>query len=177
MTNSSLTYLSIQYFLAADYQLSKEQSIVNLTIVQARLFQCLWLLSRSRINHCWSLFGITARLGLAIGLHRNRQSELGQDLNIIELECRRRTFWNTYCLDNYLSIALGRPKILHDEDIDQEMPSTLDDREIHRDLSQSQSKRGKSAMLGPVAYFKYRPLDRSSYNKYSAKRCAGFLGL
>jgi len=39
--------------------------------------------------------------------------------NNIDEECRKRVFWCAYSLDNYLSAALGRPKIFHDEDVDQ----------------------------------------------------------
>ncbi|GJD01149.1 fungal specific transcription factor domain-containing protein [Colletotrichum higginsianum] len=91
-----------------DHQLSKERGAVRLTSVQARLCQCFWLLSQSRINHCWSLFGTAGHLALAIGLNRNRHADPAGGYNYIELECRRRTFWCAYSLDNYLSAALGR---------------------------------------------------------------------
>lgn len=69
------------------------------------------------MNHCWSLFGTTGRLALAIGLHRRWRREAINDH--VESECRKRVFWCAYSLDIYLSAALGRPKIFHDEDIDQ----------------------------------------------------------
>jgi len=69
------------------------------------------------MNHCWSLFGTTARLAHAIGLNRRRRREVAT--NNIDEECRKRVFWCAYSLDNYLSAALGRPKIFHDEDVDQ----------------------------------------------------------
>ena len=90
---------------------------MGLTSIQARLAQCFYLLSESRINHCWSLFGTTARLALAIGLNRRRRVEVFPDY--VEEESRKRVFWCAYSLDNYLSAALGRPRIFHDEDIDQ----------------------------------------------------------
>lgn len=151
---TGLTTISTCYFLAADYQLAKKRDSVSLADVQARLCQCLWLLSQSRINHCWDLFGTAARQALAIGLHRKRRPDAGHDLQAVERECRRRTFWNAYCLDNYLSIALGRPRIFHDDDIDQEMPSTLDDTQISNITGLSQSGNAQSSMLAPVAYFK-----------------------
>ncbi|GAM43458.1 hypothetical protein TCE0_050f18290 [Talaromyces pinophilus] len=125
---------SIQYFLAADYQLSKERGTVNLASVQARLYQCFWLLSRSRVNHCWGLFGTAARLALALGLHRKQFKSRDRLSDHIDLECRRRTFWSAYCLDVHLSLTLGRPKIFHDEDIDQELPSDADDMNLRANL-------------------------------------------
>lgn len=114
-----LTANSARYFQAADQQLSSETGEIRLTSVQARLCQCFYLLSRSRVNHCWSLFGTTARLILAIGIHRKRRLETSNGSDLIEFECRKRVFWCAYGLDNYLSAALGRPRTFHDDDIDQ----------------------------------------------------------
>ncbi|KZL75298.1 fungal specific transcription factor domain-containing protein [Colletotrichum tofieldiae] len=145
---------SARYFLAADHQLSKERGAVRLTSVQARLCQCFWLLSQSRINHCWSLFGTAGHLALAIGLNRNRHADPAGGYNYIELECRRRTFWCAYSLDNYLSAALGRPRTFHDEDIDQELPSCSEDADLHADHITPRMGRGQSLMLAPVAHVK-----------------------
>jgi hypothetical protein len=107
------------------------------------------------MNHCWTLFGTAARLALAIGLNRTRHIDKTNGCPPIELEGRRRTFWNAYCLDNYLSVALGRPRIFHDDDIDQELPSCLDDSNIHVDHVIASTGGGLSLMTAPVAYIKY----------------------
>ncbi|TFB00683.1 hypothetical protein CCMA1212_007333 [Trichoderma ghanense] len=145
--------VSVRYFLAADQLLSREQGAIRLASIQARLLQCLWLLSESRINHCWNLFGTAARLAYAIGLHRKRHADR---IDRVEVECRRRTFWSAYALDNYLSMALGRPRTFHDDDIDQELPSCVDDHQIHGDHISQGSAHGQSVMLGPVAYANVR---------------------
>ncbi|CAK7201223.1 hypothetical protein SEUCBS139899_003926 [Sporothrix eucalyptigena] len=121
---------SAHYYRAAELQLAREKGAVRVASVQARLCQCFYLLSQSRINHCWSLFGTTAHLALAIGLNRNRRADPAGGLSHIDVECRRRTFWCAYSLDNYLSAALGRPRTFHDEDIDQELPSIAEDDDI-----------------------------------------------
>ncbi|KAM5381609.1 hypothetical protein ACJA88_004684 [Fusarium oxysporum] len=46
--------LSSRYYLAAEHQLSKESGSIRLTSVQARLLQCYYLGTQSRVNHCWS---------------------------------------------------------------------------------------------------------------------------
>jgi len=111
--------MSARYFQIADHQLSSETGQIRLTSVQARLCQCFYLLSRSRVNHCWSLFGTTAHLILAIGIHRKRRVEASNGADLVEIECRKRVFWCAYGLDNYLSASLGRPRTFHDDDIDQ----------------------------------------------------------
>ncbi|KAH7155972.1 fungal-specific transcription factor domain-containing protein [Dactylonectria macrodidyma] len=147
--------ISVRYFRAATHQLSREQGAVRLASVQARLCQCLWLLSQSRINHCWSLFGTVARLAIALGLHRNRHSS-SDSMTRLEIECRRRTFWSAYSLDNYLSMALGRPRTFNDKDIDQELPDSVDDDDIDNVMENCNFSptRGLSVMSGPVAYAK-----------------------
>lgn len=151
-----LTSCSARYFLMADHQLSKERGEVRLTSVQARLCQCFYLLSLSRINHCWTLFGTTAHLALAIGLNRNRRADPVGGLNHVDVECRRRVFWCAYSLDNYLSAALGRPRTFHDADIDTELPSCIDDSDLHPSFPAAPppARRGQSIMLAPVAHVK-----------------------
>ncbi|KAI2794394.1 hypothetical protein POX_a00993 [Penicillium oxalicum] len=41
------------------------------------------------------------------------------------MEMRKRVFWSVYTLDKYLSIMFGRPRLLHDEEIDQELPCAM----------------------------------------------------
>lgn len=145
---------SIRYFLAADYQLSKQPGSASLACVQARLCQSFWLLSQSRVNHCWNTFGTAARLALVLGLHRKPPPSLANTRTLVYLECCRRTFWSAYCLDNYLSITLGRPRIFHDDDIDQEFPSGADDDELFAHQRVPGSSYAYSTMLAPVAYYK-----------------------
>jgi hypothetical protein len=52
-------------------------------------------------------------------------------------------------------MALGRPRTFHDDDIDQELPSCVDDHQIYADHVNQDSTLGQSVMLGPVAYAKY----------------------
>ncbi|KAF2997011.1 hypothetical protein E8E14_004293 [Neopestalotiopsis sp. 37M] len=144
---------SARYFIAAEQQLAKERGSIRLTSVQARLAQCFYLLGRSRINHCWSLFGTTAHLVLAIGLNRNRRGFAPAEIDRIGTECRRRTFWCAYCLDAYLSAALGRPRTFHEDDIDQELPSNIEDSDLSEDVNSSKHPRSEqSLMLAPVAH-------------------------
>jgi hypothetical protein len=123
--------------------------------VQARLTQCYYLLTQSRINHCYSLFGTVSHLALAIGLNRNRRAGPKTGLSMLESECRRRTFWCAYTLDAYLSIALGRPRSFHDDDIDTELPACVDDEDLSTEgISPSTLNRGTSTMLASLAHMK-----------------------
>jgi galactonate dehydratase len=59
-----------------------------------------------------------------------------------------------YSLDNYLSAALGRPRIFHDDEIDQELPAIANDIQIApRGIAPAMSS-AQSIMLAPVYHAK-----------------------
>lgn len=148
---------SARFFAAAEEQLAAEKGSIRLTSVQARLAQCFYLLSHSRLNHCWSLFGTTAHLMLALGIHRRspRVDAATGGADLADIECRKRTFWCAYNLDTYLSAALGRPRTFHDDDIDQEMPLCVDDYRLDRGQTMPLPAASfQSVMSGPVAHIK-----------------------
>lgn len=151
---STASDASVRYFLAADHQLGKEKGHVRLASVQARLAQCFYLLSQSRINHCWSLFGTTSQLVFAIGLHRGKKTGPLTGTRRVEVESRRKVFWCAYTLDKYLSAALGRPRTFREDDIDQELPSCVDDTNLLSEADSSQPKLGQPLMRAVIAHIK-----------------------
>ncbi|PYH76297.1 hypothetical protein BO82DRAFT_387403 [Aspergillus uvarum CBS 121591] len=162
------------YLTAAEHHLAAETGPVRLTSVQARLAQCFYLLSQSRINHCWSLFGTTARLAIAIGLHRVRRRDRGSGFDYVEGECRKRVFWCAYSLDNYLSAALGRPRIFHDDDIDQELPAVANDSHILADQILPATTSAQSIMLAPVYHAKLSVIIGGIlHDVYGPRRASG----
>ena len=108
---------------------------------------------------------------MAIGLHRNRKGDLTSGVDYIDSECRKRVFWCAYSLDNYLSAALGRPRIFHDDDIDQDFPSVLDDSRILRDQILPSTSTAQSIMLAPLYHAKLSVLiGRILRDMYGARR-------
>ncbi|KAK2743811.1 finger protein, partial [Colletotrichum kahawae] len=147
------TEVSARFFAVAEHQLSMEKGEMRLAHVQARLAQCFYLLAQSRLNHCWTLFGITAHLAMALGIHRKSRLDAKSTdrANHIDLECRKRTFWCSYNLNTYLGAALGRPMTFHDEDIDQELPLCIDDEQLRFGISSEPVVCGPSVTSGSVA--------------------------
>jgi hypothetical protein len=123
---------SFRYFQAAEKQLETETGEIQLPTIQARLLQCFYLLSRSRKHQCWSIFGTVINLIFATSLHRKYGSpdSNGRPQDLILSECQKRVFWVAYVLDRYLSVTLGSPQMIHDEDIDQELPAVVDDNHL-----------------------------------------------
>ena len=154
----TFTVARLFYFQAAERQLSREKESVTLITLQALLGCCFYVLTKSRLNHCWSLFGTTSRLVLALGLHRKRArysgGQTGGPGGYIESECRKRLFWCAYTLDKYLSAIFGRPCAFHDEDIDQDMPQLVEDRDLTTDSMSVSSPESMNTMLGPLNHHK-----------------------
>lgn len=149
------TWCSKRFYLAAERQLAKESGSIRLASIQARLTQCFYLLTQSRINHCWSTFGTVFQLALAAGLNRSKTPEPRSGIRDIEVECRRRTFWCAYTLDVHLSVVLGRPQLFNDEDIDVEFPRNVEDDQLaNPDLGESENSQNSSTMFAPLAHIK-----------------------
>lgn len=133
---------------------SLESGPPRLETIQARLGQCLYLLSTSRANECWYLFGTALQVVTALGLHRKWPSKLAKSGSYLELELRKRIFWSAYTLDKYLSVMFGRPRLLHDEDLDQELPDEMNDDDL---LEEDPAKRIGSAdsmMIASVLHYR-----------------------
>ncbi|KAE8377409.1 acetyl-CoA synthetase-like protein [Aspergillus bertholletiae] len=123
-----------RWYAASKYLLSLESGPPRLESVQARLGQCLYLLSSSRANECWYAFGTALQLVTALGLHRRCPTKLSKNGNAyLEREIRKRIFWSTYTLDKYLSVMFGRPRLIHEEDHDQELPDEVNDEDMSQD--------------------------------------------
>ncbi|KAK7888287.1 hypothetical protein LTR67_009165 [Exophiala xenobiotica] len=116
------------YFDKAKFLLDQEPGPATVVSVQARLAMCLYLLSTFRINECRFCFSLACTILTSIGLQRKTLN--AHKLDLVALESRKRTFWCAYVLDDYLSVMLGRPRILHDGDIDQEYPRNVDDNDL-----------------------------------------------
>lgn len=63
---------------------------------------------------------------LQMGLHRCD----AQIFDPVEREIRKRIFWTIRNMEIYVVTILGLPRIISDEDVDQEMPSEVDDEYI-----------------------------------------------
>ncbi|KAL4986143.1 fungal-specific transcription factor domain-containing protein [Aspergillus falconensis] len=117
------------YFVKAEQLLSQEIGAPRLESAQARFLMVLYLLSSSRANKAWFTLGTTIQLMMALGLH-SRRSRKDNELDLVQRECRRRILWCSYTLDKYISVILGRPRLWHDEDLDEELPARVNDTDL-----------------------------------------------
>lgn len=155
-TASTNESCSERWFAASKYMSSLESGPPRLETIQARLIQCLYLLSSSRANECWYSFGTALQVVTALGLHRKfpvKPSKKGG--SHLELELRKRIFWSVYVLDKYLSIMFGRPRLLHDEDIDQELPDEMNDDDLLEEDPARRTGSTDSMMIASVLHYRY----------------------
>ncbi|KAH8196122.1 hypothetical protein TruAng_009721 [Truncatella angustata] len=119
-------------FSYASALIHQETSRPRLESAQARIIQVLYLLTTSRMNQAWYTFGTAVYLISALGLHRKAgKKHLGSSKDdYITIQCRRRTFWTAYILDKYLGVIFGRPRHYNDDEIDQEIPDSINDEDM-----------------------------------------------
>ncbi|KAI1394172.1 uncharacterized protein F4822DRAFT_424639 [Hypoxylon trugodes] len=161
---------SARYFSAAEHQLSEEKGEVRLTSIQARLAMVFYLLAESRMNHCWSLFGTLGHLIFALGIHRrSRRNEIING-DLVEHECRKRTFWVAYSLDAYLSCAFGRPRAFHDDDINQDLPACVDDSDLDIGRLSASPDNALPEMAAPIAQLKISQIIASVLREFYSLR-------
>ncbi|KAL4867348.1 hypothetical protein BDV12DRAFT_121510 [Aspergillus spectabilis] len=118
------------YFAKAEQLLSQEIGIPTLESAQARFLMVLYLLSSSRANKAWFTLGTAIQLMMALGLHSQRSKRDNKEVHLVQRECRRRIIWCSYTLDKYLSVILGRPRLWHDGDVDEELPARVNDADL-----------------------------------------------
>ncbi|KAJ8494479.1 hypothetical protein ONZ45_g13227 [Pleurotus djamor] len=101
-------------------------------------FYCLALefLGGSPVSHsCWFLIGIAIRLAQEVGVHQWRKRS---NIPSVEDESWKRAFWTLVSADRLASSMLGRSCAIAGDDLNLDLPSTLDD-EYHEIASPVQS--------------------------------------
>ncbi|KAJ5193103.1 hypothetical protein N7449_009245 [Penicillium cf. viridicatum] len=103
----------------------------------------------------WFLVGTAARLALGMGLHA-ASSYRKFPLNVQQR--RKRIFFSIYMMDRVVSITLGRPFALHDDDIDVTPFENADEEFIHADSISPQNPLQPSLMAVPLHILSLRKI-------------------
>jgi hypothetical protein len=103
------------------------------------------------------MFGTTMQLVTALGLHRRRLSKTTRGgPAYVEQELRKRIFWSAYTLDKYLSVMFGRPRLLDDEDIDQDFPDEVNDEDMFLEKPPRIQDAMDGMMIASILHFRYQ---------------------
>lgn len=152
--------------------------------VRVLLAQCFYLLLAQWTDRCWLTLGVAIRIAQSVGMHIERgQLQNHAPGGQVAMELQRRTWHSLYVLDRLLSLQLGRPSAIRNQDCTVRLPSRLDDAEFDTDgdhIPQSDTDQPKtgdyfiaviklSAILRYVERDVYRP-DTMDYSEDMLQR-------
>lgn len=150
-------------FCAAMQLTDSEMGFPRLESAQARLIQVLYLLQTSRMNKAWYTFGNAYQIISSLGLHRRQHRQpsasFGERSDYIAHQCAKRVFWTAYTIDKYLSVVFGRPRLLHDDEIDQDFPDTVNDEEMGTHGPSTGEGNEESHIVSLIFHAKYAVLQ------------------
>ncbi|PBK98741.1 hypothetical protein ARMGADRAFT_960391 [Armillaria gallica] len=92
--------------------------------LQSPVLGAIYSMGTSVPQFSWTVIGVGLRAATEIGLHR--QKPKGHKLTVND-ELKKRSFWALVMLDKLLSLYLGRPVMMQEEDFDLELPVECDD--------------------------------------------------
>ncbi|KAF5339013.1 hypothetical protein D9611_008711 [Ephemerocybe angulata] len=116
--------------------------------VVIRYFDCVYHFCEGHDATQHAAFGEAAHIAVTLRLHEEASYE---GLDPIECEIRRRIFWLLFGADKSMSILLGRPICLRDEDCTVHFPKELDDEYITPSAYLPQPH-GKTAIVSGLNY-------------------------
>ncbi|PPQ89641.1 hypothetical protein CVT25_013828 [Psilocybe cyanescens] len=116
--------------------------------VVIRYFDCVYHFCEGHDATQHAAFGEAAHIAVTLRMHEESSYD---GLDPIECEVRRRTFWLLFGADKSMSILLGRPICLRDEDCTVHFPKELDDEYITPSAYLPQPH-GKTAIVSGLNY-------------------------
>ncbi|KAI0316817.1 fungal-specific transcription factor domain-containing protein [Amylostereum chailletii] len=118
------------------------------THVVIRYFDCVYHFCEGHDATQHAAFGEAAHIAVTLRMHEEASYE---GLDFIECEVRRRTFWLLFGADKSMSILLGRPICLRDEDCTVHFPKEVDDEYITPSAYLPQPH-GKTSLVSGLNY-------------------------
>ncbi|KAI9730852.1 MAG: hypothetical protein M1834_005570 [Cirrosporium novae-zelandiae] len=98
----------------------------NMLAVQALLGMAFLLESILDAQSAYIVVAAATRIAYGIGLHRKMTNPQDYDLSPMENRQRRNVFWILYVVEKTLTLRLGRPAVINDDDIDVPLPELGD---------------------------------------------------
>lgn len=147
--NDTLDDDGFRYFLEAR-KLIDITNVGDIPSIQTIVMMILYLQCLARLSTCYSYIGIALRSALKEGLHRNLSifQSSKRRLDPIEVDTRKRLFYTIYKMDIYINSLLGLPRLISEDEFDQEFPVELDDELITRDAYLVDKQQGRLSSSG-----------------------------
>lgn len=89
------------------------------TTIQALLCLAFHEVGQGNASQGWLFSGMAFRMGQDLGFHQDPMRWISQDRSIVtpeDIEIRRRIYWGSYVADKFISLYLGRPVYLREDD-------------------------------------------------------------
>ena len=147
------------YYQKAMDHLETIVGLHNLANVQALLLMVMYSLRSSEAPSTWYLTGIIVRLCISLGLHRDLPPARARHMSAYYLQMRRRIFWSAYTVDRMLSMTLGRPPNIADEDIDASMPLDVSDVATEPTAENVAEGGPSTSMTSAIHYIKLKRIE------------------
>ncbi|KAL1636710.1 hypothetical protein SLS58_009626 [Diplodia intermedia] len=121
----------------------------NMAALDALLLQVSYSFFNRVGSNTWYLVGSAIRLAVGTGLH-TAPNDTTRQLPLDVQEYRKRLFWSLYMMDRVVSISLGRPFGIRDDDIEVGIFTEVDDENILPDRILPQPPLKASEMAVPL---------------------------
>ncbi|RDW56460.1 hypothetical protein BP6252_14153 [Coleophoma cylindrospora] len=118
------------YRIAENIILLKALDSPHVTVVQSLLCLAFYELGAGNHSKGWVLAGMAFRMGQDLGFQQDPQFLVSQDSTIAshqDLVIRRRVYYGLYVSDKIISLYLGRPVMLYEEEAAVDLPEALPD--------------------------------------------------
>ncbi|GKU20071.1 unnamed protein product [Fusarium langsethiae] len=141
------------------------QSLQSLVIVQ------IYLQLSGRYSTASQISGLATRLAQSLGLHRHSDRF---KFNPLETELRRRAWWCQYALDAFSSAYHGMPRLIRDQDVDTDLPTSVDHDLLYQTHVEFPLPGERSQVDTAISLFKLaRIIGRTLENLYTTTRRRG----
>jgi hypothetical protein len=143
-------------------------SIEGTSALDSMLLQITYSFFNRVGGNTWYLVGSAIRLAIGLGLHAPNASarELPMDVQ----EYRKRIFWSLYMADRVVSISLGRPLGIRDDDIEVDLFSAVDDECIFPDRILPQPQLRESDLTVPLHVLALRRIASQIFDQVYSNR-------
>ncbi|KAJ5601751.1 hypothetical protein N7510_011285 [Penicillium lagena] len=138
---------SVQFFNKAMTYFEEAMGCGDLAGLEVLTLQVSYSFFNKIGPNTWFLVGVAARMATGMGLH---SAEVYQSLPVAVAEHQKRLFFSLYMMDRVVSLALGRPFAIQDDDISVQPFADVDDENINPNDMMPSGSLEPSAMAVPL---------------------------
>ena len=138
-----------QALMTGNYMRTKPYSVESVLLYG----MCKYLQKDEHDTDAWMVIGISTRLAMKMGYHRDPRHLA--NISPFEGEMRRRTFFILEAFDLLLSFQAGLPAMIHEEDCDTDPPGNLFDTDFDEECKALPPSRPPTDST-PMLYYRYK---------------------